>query len=345
MKRTMPAGHLTVRPYRGEDEPGVLALLNAALQGGPAGEITPAFFRWKHLDGPFGPSFMLVAEAGRHIVGLRAFMRWELRSGDRSLRAVRAVDTATHPDHQGRGIFSRLTREALDALAEEADFVFNTPNSKSLPGYLKMGWRTAGKLPVNVRVRRPIRFAREVRRLRTPAGPAGQPPRVRAEGAAAALADDGLLAELLGEAGGVQDARLVTPRDASYLRWRYALVPSLDYRAVREIEGGRTRGLAIFRVRPRGPLWEATVAELIAPAGDGRTARRLLRGVIEAARVDHATGLFPAGSGAARAARRTGFVPSPSGITFVVNPLHSGVEPDPADLRCWALSLGDVEVF
>ena len=77
---------------------------------------------------------MLVAEADGRIVGLRAFMRWEFAAGDRRFRAVRAVDTATHPDYQGQGIFSRLTLEALDALRDQADFVFNTPNEKSLPG-------------------------------------------------------------------------------------------------------------------------------------------------------------------------------------------------------------------
>ena len=134
-----------------------------ALGGGPAGTGPAEFFRWKHLENPFGRSFMLVAEADGRIVGLRAFMRWEFVAGDRRFRAVRAVDTATHPDHQGKGIFSRLTLEALDALRDQADFVFNTPNEKSLPGYLKMGWQVVGRVPIRIRVRRPIRFATRAR--------------------------------------------------------------------------------------------------------------------------------------------------------------------------------------
>ena len=110
---------------------------------------------------------MLVAEADGRVVGLRAFMRWEFVAGRRRFRAVRAVDTATHPDHQGRGIFSRLTLEALDGLRSEADFIFNTPNEKSLPGYLKMGWQVVGRVPIRIRVRRPIRFATRARSWRT----------------------------------------------------------------------------------------------------------------------------------------------------------------------------------
>ena len=176
------AAGVDVRPYRDADEQAVLGLLNDALGGGPAGTRPAEFFRWKHLENPFGRSFMLVAEADGRIVGLRAFMRWEFLAGDRRFRAVRAVDTATHPDHQGKGIFSRLTLEALDSLRDQADFVFNTPNEKSLPGYLKMGWSVVGRVPIRIRVRRPIRFATRARSWRS-ASELGQVP---ASGAAPA---------------------------------------------------------------------------------------------------------------------------------------------------------------
>jgi GNAT superfamily N-acetyltransferase len=79
-----------------------------------------------------------------------------------TINAVRAVDTATHPDWQGRGIFSRLTLGALDDLRDDGvDCVFNTPNDKSRPGYLKMGWQQVGKVPVSVRLTGP-RFDRQV---------------------------------------------------------------------------------------------------------------------------------------------------------------------------------------
>jgi hypothetical protein len=42
---------------------------------------------------------------------------------------------------------------------------------------------------------------------------------------------------------------------------------------------------------------------------------------------------------------RSGFVPSPAGIRLVANPLRTNLLPDPIDLRSWAFSLGDLEVF
>lgn len=333
----------TIRAFREEDEVSVLELLTTALGPGPVGHRSPAFFRWKHRTGPFGPSLMLVAEAGGRIVGLRAFMRWRLRCAGRTLSVVRAVDTATDPEYQRTGVFSRLTAAALEALDEDVALVFNTPNHRSLPGYLKLGWQVAGTVPVSIRVRRPLRFARGLASLQVGDPPPERPPAIHAPPAADVLADRSAIYGLLAEAE-VAPRGLATPRDPEYLSWRYASVPGLDYRAVVEERGGVPRGLAIFRVRRRGRLWESALAELIVRPGDRRVARRLQRGVTGAAACDHVVCVFPAGSTPARAAPWVRLRATRRGITLAVKPLAS-TGPDPGKLSVWALSLGDLELF
>lgn len=348
-----PAGnpHVEVRAYRDGDEQGregdeqaVMRLLSVSLGGGPAGRRTSELFRWKHLANPFGRSCMLVADVGGEIVGLRTFMRWEFRCDGRLIRAVRAVDTATHPAHQRRGIFSHLTRAALDHLSGEAELIFNTPNERSLPGYLKLGWQVVGTLPLAIHLRRPVAFVRGLPTVRQRKVTNSRPrPVVQAESVAEALADADQVQHLL--AATARFGRWSTQGGFAYLRWRYADAPLLDYRAVRIERDGRLRGLGIFRVRPRGGLWETTVAELIVPPDELMLAGLLLRGIARAAAVDHVACSFPAGSVARRAARRRVFVPSPCGPTLVVKPLVAGLDPDPTKLAAWGLSLGDLEVF
>src|SRR5688500_17554024 len=69
---------LNLRPYEDRDQDGVLALLATSL-GKVADERYRAFFRWKHLENPFGRSHMWVADTNDSIVGFRAFMRWRFR--------------------------------------------------------------------------------------------------------------------------------------------------------------------------------------------------------------------------------------------------------------------------
>lgn len=332
-----------VRPWRDDDLAPVLGLLQAALGEGPAGSRPAEFFTWKHLENPFGRSLMLVAEADGRPVGLRAFMRWRFKTGGRTINAVRAVDTATHPDHQGQGIFSMLTRQAIETLHDEADLVFNTPNEKSLPGYLKMGWRLVGRVPILIGPHRPLRVALGFRSVREAVTPTRPRPDPAGESAADSLADPGAVARLL--AARAAEARLATDDDLTYLRWRYGSVPLLDYRAIREDGPEGLRGLALFRVRPRGRLWECTVAELIVGDGDRAVAGRLLQRIRRSTGADHVAASFPARSDQASAARRRGFVRAPGGMTMVVNPLGGGTRPDPLALDSWAIRLGDLEVF
>src|SRR5688572_5631082 len=96
---------LTIRPWRDDDLADVLGLLDAAM-GWVPDEVHESFFRWKHLENPFGRSPAWVMTDDERIVGFRIFMRWEFEWHGAARTAVRAVDTATHPDYQGRGIFS-----------------------------------------------------------------------------------------------------------------------------------------------------------------------------------------------------------------------------------------------
>ena len=117
-----------------------------------------AFFRWKHIENPFGASlgFVVDDDAGGGLLALRLFQRWGLELRGFPVEAVRAVDTATATRAQGQGHFKRLTLKAVDAaVADDVDLVFNTPNEKSGAGYLKMGWRDLGQPGVWLRAARP----------------------------------------------------------------------------------------------------------------------------------------------------------------------------------------------
>ncbi|MGH2787266.1 MAG: GNAT family N-acetyltransferase [Actinomycetota bacterium] len=330
-----------VRPYVDADEPEVLDLLMSSMGEGPAGGRTSEFFRWKHVHNPFGRSFMLVAEADGRIVGLRAFMRWGFAVGGEALNAVRAVDTATHPDYRRLGIFSRLTARALDDLVEEADLVFNTPNEKSLPGYLKLGWEVVGKVPFCIRPMRPVAFASRIR-SRKSGGASDARPSLEAT-RAAVLLQHGLEVDWLLERAVHEDRRFRTLRSVSFLRWRYAETP-FDYRAVVSEGEEGLNGFAIFRVRPRGRLWETTVSELVVDPFAGHEVRRqLLMAVAQASSVDHISVASPHGEAAVLA--RSGFLPSPASITLVAKPLRGHLPADVTAKKNWALSLGDIEVF
>ena len=99
-----------IRRATDDDLPEILDVATAALGWNPA-DPNEEFFRWKHFDNPHGQSPIWVATNGGEIVGFRSMLCWTFTGQAGDYRAVRAVDTATHPNHHRRGIF-RISDES-----------------------------------------------------------------------------------------------------------------------------------------------------------------------------------------------------------------------------------------
>ena len=216
-----------------------------------------ALFRWKHETNPFGRSLIMVAETSSGIVAARPFMRWRFRRGEATLTAARAVDTATRPEARGLGLFRELTMSGLEVLrGETVDVIFNTPNDKSRPGYLKMGWEEVGRIPFGFRPRSLGALAR-LRGARVAASKLSQPANYGV-GVANGLAT-------VQAVGGLVDSaptdRWTTDYDIETLLWRFAQGP-VAYRFIPGPSGSGT----IARTRTRG-----TATELLIAAAVGHT--------------------------------------------------------------------------
>jgi len=325
---------LTIREAGPDDEPGILALAAESLGWGDD-ERFRALYRWKHDENVFGPSFRWVAADGDRIVGFRTMMRWRFRRpGRRPLAAVRAVDTATAPSHQGQGIFRSLTTLAVEDLrARGVGFVFNTPNDQSRPGYLKMGWVELGRPTVAIAPR--LRSLPRIAGSRT-AAELWSLPCDLGEDARSFFADPDPRCSPLWED---RSERWAVERSVEWCRWRFGLDP-LRYRVLttdhlgRGDRGGRGggHGALVFRLRRRGAATEATVA-LLAAGGSAR--RRLLRALL-----DHADHALVAGG------RRVDATPAVT--SRALSPLvtwRALAEPGPMPLADLDLQVGDLELF
>ena len=311
-----------IRPATPDDRPQIIELLQRSL-GSDGDPRYPELFAWKHDHNRFGPSPMWVATDAGRVVAFRALMRWEFVRGGEVLRAVRAVDTATDPDFQGRGLFRALTMHGIEAMREDGvDFVFNTPNDQSRPGYLKMGWREVGRLPAAVRFAGPTGAVQALRS------------RVPADRWSTEL-DVGVTVEEWLSSGGVAgrhtaptDVREIrTNLDDEFLEWRFG-GELLGYRVVDDGDSA-----VIVRVRLRGASKElAVVAEFGAPKATQRLAARAAK----AAQCSYAIRV-------GRPNPATGYVDLPGGgPTLTWRAVNDGSFPP---LPNWALSLGDIELF
>ncbi len=318
---------LTIRQAGDDDLPGILNLLSVSL-GWTTNERYAAFYRWKHVENAFGPSSAWVATDADRIVGLRVWMRWRFTRRGRVWEAVRAVDTATDPEYQRRGIFRTLTMASLEVLREQGiAHVFNTPNDKSRPGNLKMGWEAVGPLPVALRFRSPVTAVRAVRSRATASADKWSIPTDLAASADELLADGRAVVDLLDSRP--EGGRIRTDLDVEVLRWRFGFKP-LHYRGLATDDG-----LALFRLRRRGPAVECVVCEVLAP--DVGSERALVAAVAKATQADQIMRMT-------HVPRRASgeFVLPGGGPVLTWRSINDDRMPP---LDEWELSMGDIELF
>lgn len=223
-----------IRPMEPDDIEAILRILTEAFGSG----FDSQWFEWKHRSGPWGTSPGWVAHDVTGLLGVRLFMPWGFREGDRRYRALRPCDTVTVPEARGRGVFRSLTEHAISQLDESVDFLFNTPNTNSKPGYLKMGFVEWAE----VRQRVSLIWPRRVELTDAP---------------------DPTMSEF----GMTSDA------DHRFLAWRYRNCPIRDYRMF-GLVGESGNGL-VCRIRPWHGMRLMMVSELW---GDARQKKTLVSG-------------------------------------------------------------------
>lgn len=314
---------VSIRRATDEDLPGILTTLKASLGETPILQRTPELWKWKHSLNPFGSSLVLVAVSGNQVAGVRAMTRWQLRTpAGNVIKAIRPVDTATHPEFARRGIFRELTMNALDiARAEGVHLVFNTPNEKSAPGYLKMGWEEVSGIGVMVRPR----FGRSTK-------PNHQSPPSIAEQAPSLAPPSGSLDTEDRPALGLR-----TPRTPAYLDWRFTQHPTASYGWLPDQSGG---GL-MARANTRAGRAELVVSDLLGSPRPG-----VVRDVGRQSRARYLAGWFSPGSPERTTAIAGGLIPVPlvRTLRLVAMPL-TDLDVDIHDMGSWDLSTSDLELL
>lgn len=286
----------------------VLAAINEAF----ARRRSLDWYRWKHLDGPWGPSRGWVAIDGGEVVGTRLFVPWRLRSAAGEHACSRAMDGATVPRAQRRGIFSALIQREMEELSRSQEWhcVYSTSVPASREAYRGLGWTILPMTGMQYRLVRPRLWAgvRLDARLPDPTDPA--------------------------------DDRLRTAWTASGLAWRTDARSGATYRtAVLQRTAGST-GLVFRTIRRSG-------ARILAPVhlwGPGPDRRRLVDGAAIAARC--AVVLEPVGRGTAGPARPARLARRSPGSTvslWVGGGMQDRPRRDVHDVSAWALDQADLE--
>lgn len=149
-----------------------VALLGHCFPG--ATHLNRAYLRWLYLENPAGQVVGFDAWEGVRLVATYVTIPARLRVDERSAPGLLSLNTATHPEFQGKGLFTRLATAVFDRAAGAGfSCVYGIANANSTPGFTrKLGFQLVESLRAAAgyghgycsdfeRAQREARFSRE----------------------------------------------------------------------------------------------------------------------------------------------------------------------------------------
>lgn len=112
------------------------------------GKLNTTYLRWQYVGNPHGQVIGVDAFAGDTLAAHYAIMPRRYTVDGLALAAALSINTATHPDHQGRGLFTRLAEATYAAAADKGvQFVIGAANVNSIGGFeRKLGFAKLGQI-------------------------------------------------------------------------------------------------------------------------------------------------------------------------------------------------------
>lgn len=155
----MTAGGLDIRPAG--PAPGQIAAYGALLREVFASDkFSEAAVAWRYRDNPAGVVIGTDAWDGERLAAHYVTCPLEAVVEGRVVKGLLSLNTATHPDYQGRGLFTQLAESAYaQGAAAGYEFVIGVANANSTPGFLKrLAFQHVARLQAGVLGRLPSRL-------------------------------------------------------------------------------------------------------------------------------------------------------------------------------------------
>jgi len=126
------------------------ALFGACFPG--VGKFTPDYLAWLYLANPDGKALGFDAWDGERLAAHYVCVPARAWVEGREVPVLLSLNTATHPDYQGKGLFTKLAAMTFEAgMAAGYDGVYGVANANSTPGFVrKLGFQLVRPLEARI---------------------------------------------------------------------------------------------------------------------------------------------------------------------------------------------------
>lgn len=126
------------------------ALMGACFPG--KNKFNQAYLTWLYFNNPEGHVIGFNAWDENRLVAHYACIPRLININGENVKALLSLNTATHPDYQGKGLFTKLAHMTYDLASSQGySSVFGIANSNSTPGFIrKLGFQLVEPLEARI---------------------------------------------------------------------------------------------------------------------------------------------------------------------------------------------------
>lgn len=339
----------------------------AAVEYGDAEIANGNYLNWQYLENPAGEAIIVVARSeDGQLAGQYVVIPTEFRVGSERIKGSVSLNTLTHPDFRGQGLFTKMANETYAACKREGlKLTLGYPNRNSYPGFVrKLQFRHIGNATVMFRPLRVLKLAASLSALKG------------AEKYAASELEDWPVNDFRSRAGSIellpldfqedsvaydelansiQRPRYSVHKSAAFASWRYDGIPTRRYQAFQARDESGMKAVCVARQRKVKGIECVFLVDFINESGAAglKAGERLLKAVLQHFRncgVALAGMMMNRDTQVHRLARSTWFREMPSRLLPHDAPIilrrNDGAAQDSIfDIDNWAFSFGDYDVF
>lgn len=203
----------TCRNYESGDEYQILNLFREVFNE----EESLDFWKWKFMQCPFGKGIIKLLFDGETLIGNYAAIPMNVVIRNIIIRAIWSVDTMTHSDYRGQGVFPYLAKRFYKECERRGfRFVYGFPNQLIYPIRIrKLAWKGLGKMSI---------LRRELKGEDTATVPQTEDATFQAQKIEKFGEDINLLWHKV-----KGDYNVIIPRTKEFLNWRFVENPNVNY--------------------------------------------------------------------------------------------------------------------
>jgi GNAT superfamily N-acetyltransferase len=283
---------ISVRAYRQGDEAGIFLLQQAVYPDRKYDrEKWLRRWRWMYQQNPAGKPVIYLAEDDGKIVGQYAIVPVRMKIGEVNTLSAISLDTMTHPDYRGQGIFTALSTWVFDDAGKRGiDTIYGMPNKMTSwhqKYWLEVGpksllikpLKTKNILSKSIHNKFLVNILTPVLNLIMKLFFATAKAEANGLTITKVPSFDERVEDLWKRVS--NDYEIIVIRDKKYLNWRYVDLPDVDYKIFLAEREGQVQGYAVLKCENQQGLTFGRIHDLVVPAGQEKIARALIQKAVD----------------------------------------------------------------